>query len=296
MDLSEVHRLQSFRSVRAASGAVEQLFDVPQVDEYPARRVGSQRCFEDRFERRQPGWGEVARGFNLLHDPVAAARRDDRAATDAAIEREVDRSQRPFHAFRFAQKRRLQQDERADGDAVTGEEPDGVREIIGRHLLVQLRQYAGMDRLQADGDFEARAERVAKADDALVAELRVVLDDDGFKTADPVDDRRMVGGRNRLRVKEVSAVVKFDVLRRRKPRQGEVDLLRDRPDRHGFVGRVLPQVAHQAAKRALAVGEEDRGNLFNPPAGGALRFDQVRVRPADVERVLRPAGREDGGG
>ena len=54
-------------------------------------------------------------------------------------------------------------------------------------------------------------------------------------------------------VEKVPAVVEFDVPRRRQPREREIDLAWNvsRCDRR--FERVLPQVAHETAERALAI-------------------------------------------
>jgi hypothetical protein len=48
--------------------------------------------------------------------------------------------------------------------------------------------------------------------------------------------------------------------------------------RHAVFGGVLPQVAHQAAERAFAIGEEERRHVFNDASDRALRLNEKRVR------------------
>ena len=76
------------------------------------------------------------------------------------------------------------------------------------------------------------------------------------------------------------------------PGQGVLDLGGDGAVRHAAVGGVAPQVAHQAAERALAVDQEQRRHVLDGAVLRALRLDEEGVRPPRVHRILRrPQGR-----
>ena len=100
------------------------------------------------------------------------------------------------------------------------------------------------------------------------------LDDD---TVEAVHRRRnvlvIVRG-NLLRVEEAPGVVQLDVPYRRQLVESRTDLRNDRACRNGLVERVAPEVAHDAAPRALAAGQEDRESARNPTVGPALVLDQ----------------------
>ena len=69
-----------------------------------------------------------------------------------------------------------------------------------------------------------------------------------------------------------------------------IELLHERAGRRVLRDRVLPQVAHDAAPRALAAGQEDRGHLDDPAVRGPLRFDRARPGAA-TGRAARRGGR-----
>ena len=106
-------------------------------------------------------------------------------------------------------------------------------------------------------------------------------------------DGGIVVARDRLRVEEVAAVVELDVAAGGRRASGVVDLCWDRSRRDGLVRRVLPQVAHQAAERALAIGQEDRRNVDDFARRRALGLDEEGPRHVRIDAVLRPAGRQN---
>ena len=108
-------------------------------------------------------------------------------------------------------------------------------------------------------------------------------------------DRRMVSRRDRMGIEEAAAVVELDLPGRRQRCEGVLDLRGDRAGRHGFLQRVLPQVAHQAAPGAFAVRQEDRGD-WNDFSGRSTRAPRRTRRAATGRAMLRQAaGRESSG-
>ena len=152
-----------------------------------------------------------------------------------------------------------------------------------------------MNRLQAEGDFEPSPQQIAKPHTAIVGQARMILDDDGLEVADARGDGRMILGWDRLRVEEVAGVVELEVLRGRKPLQGVVDLRGNGSDGDTLIERVLPQVAHRAAKRTLFVGEEDCRDIFNHARSRSLRLDEKSIRLPQIKPLLRRTGGEDVG-
>ena len=71
-----------------------------------------------------------------------------------------------------------------------------------------------------------------------------------------------------------------------------IELVDERAGGRVLLDRVLPQVAHHAAPRALAAGQEDGGHLDDPAVGGPLRFDEHALVPPRVERPARRPLRE----
>ncbi len=116
----------------------------------------------------------------------------------------------------------------------------------------------------------------------------MVLNDHTVEGAASVSDRRIVRWRNRLGVKKVARVVEFEVtsgfgllcdcLAQRRP-EHVVDLFRDGSWRCGCGERVLPQIAHGAANRALGRGEKDRH--AGGGSTGEIRFGFSNRREGD---------------
>ena len=117
--------------------------------------------------------------------------------------------------------------------------------------------------------------------------------DHAIERANALGDRRMVFRRNRAWIKKAAAVVEFDLARGRELGEREIDLRRDGSGRHGSGERVLPQVAHQAAPRALAIRQEDRRDRHDFAGLRTLLFDEKRVWTRGLHRVSRSAPREN---
>ena len=66
-------------------------------------------------------------------------------------------------------------------------------------------------------------------------------------------------GPDRLGVEEAAGVVELDLTRRGQRGEGAGDLRGDRPEGSGFGEGVLPEIAHEAAPGALAVGQKESG-------------------------------------
>ena len=116
-----------------------------------------------------------------------------------------------------------------------------------------------MDRLQPQSHFQFDTgfkQEISKSQNPVTAEFRVVLNDARFKTPYAFCDGRIVRNRDRHGIEEICAVVEFDVACRGQLAERQVDLRRDRARRNRLFRRLLPQVTHQAAKRAFFIREE----------------------------------------
>src|SRR5262249_44437787 len=93
-------------------------------------------------------------------------------------------------------------------------------------------------------------------------------------------------GRNRLRIEEAASVIELHLPCRRQRDKRLADLHRDRSALDGRVERVLPQIAHHAAERTLAVGEEDDGGWNQRATRTRLFFGESRVGAIGVNEVF----------
>ena len=91
------------------------------------------------------------------------------------------------------------------------------------------------------------------------------LDDHAVERCDDCRNRVIVCRGNGLRVEEAARVVQLQLTNRRQPRERVPNLTGDHSFRDHVVERVDPEVAHDAAERALPVGQEDgRGGTSAP--------------------------------
>ena len=72
-----------------------------------------------------------------------------------------------------------------------------------------------------------------------------------------------------------------------------LELRRHRRGGRALPGGVPPEVAHQAAKRALPIGDEDRRHVLDAALGGPLGLREPGVGPRRVLRGVRTARGED---
>ena len=84
-----------------------------------------------------------------------------------------------------------------------------------------------MNRLQPDGHLQFAVDSVAKPQAFVVAESRMILDDDRAESTDTFGDRLVICRGNCLPVEKVAAVVQLDVLCRLQPSERVIDLAGD---------------------------------------------------------------------
>jgi len=192
-------------------------------------------------KRGHPGRGEVARGFQDLHGPVAAAYGDERAQIGAAGERVLERSARPFHAFLLREEWRADQKERSERNRFGSEPVRGLVEIVDGHALVEPIQHDGMDGLEANGNLEARGmDQIAQPQGAGSNESGVGFHDHAIEPADTLGDRGVVRLGNRARIEKRPGVVELDRPSRGQRRKRRVDLAGNVAGAHGIGEGVLP--------------------------------------------------------
>ena len=107
-------------------------------------------------------------------------------------------------------ERWLDEDEDAQVDIVTVEKTGGLLELLQCHSLVQLFQGFRICGFQADGDFQASAEQIAKFKAAVVYECGMAFDNDAVEVLDAIDNGCVVLRRDSAGIKEASTVVEFD--------------------------------------------------------------------------------------
>jgi hypothetical protein len=108
----------------------------------------------------------------------------------------------------------------------------------------------------------------------LIYERRVAFDDDSFKGGCLCGYGSVVFGWNGVRVEEAAGVIELDLAGRWELRECMGDLRRDDSCWHGFREGVFPEIAHDAAEGALAVGQEDGGYWDGFVFGGEFVFDE----------------------
>src|SRR5207342_3224031 len=72
----------------------------------------------------------------------------------------------------------------------------------------------------------------------------------------------------------------------------ELDLVRDRAGRRVGLERVAPEIAHHAAPRALAPGEEERGDVDHAAVAVGLGIDDDSRHRPRIHRMPRAAASE----
>src|SRR6185436_10826412 len=115
------------------------------------------------------------------------------------------------------------------------------------------------------------------------------LDDDAIEPRDGRGNFVVVLDRDRLRVEEAPGVIQLDLASRRQCGERLANLLDDCPPRHRRIERVDPQVAHHAAERALAIGQEDDGGRREGAVLVPLFFPHRGVGAMGIESSLGAA-------
>ena len=253
-------------------------------------RPSASAVLEEAERRRLEGPG-IPQG---VHGAVAGAGRDDGDGGRAAVERELDRPARPSRRCsagsthgrpaRTKTRRATPPSERAR--AARRKESSVMR-------LLRRGSTSGMDRLEAHGDLEIAVEKVPEVEDRRSHERGVALDDRALEGSERRGDRGMVFRGNGPAVEEAAGVVELDPAGRRKRRERLGDLGRDRPGAGALLERVLPQVAHQASPGALAVRQEDGGDVDCATRLVGLRLDEGAVGAPRVEGIARGPAFQD---
>ncbi len=263
-----------FEAVAASRKGVE----VPEIGEDEASPE-RHRVLEAVFEKAEPGSLERSRARELVHGAIAGARRDDRHGGRAAVERVLDRPERPCARLGGGNPGQSGEHEDAQGDGFVGEEVGSAAEQVERHPLVEAGQNLGMHRLEAHGHFEPPRDPVAEGPHRGAHERGVRFHDDSLERGDELGDRGMILGRHRAAVEEAPGVVELDSAGGREDAQRLADLLGDRARRHGLLERVLPEIAHQALPGTLPVGQEDRGHRDGARPAAGFRRPPLRRAP-----------------
>jgi hypothetical protein len=120
-------------------------------------------------------------------------------------------------------------------------------------------------------------------------ECRMRLDDDPLEAGDTRRNPVILVRRNGVGVEEAPGVIELDLARGGQPRKRVANLLRDVPAADGSVECVYPEVAHQAAERALPVGDQhdDGGGLT--AVSVLFQLPPRRVRTIRSDGLLRAA-------
>lgn len=292
--LSEIQSLQSFTPRPKADRAIAEAFEVPKVGQHAAP-APTESFIEHSFKRPEFWRSEPAFLDALFHDAIAGSSWDDGCDAGAAVEGERQRSQGPFDASGFVKQRGPQQNEGSNGDTGGNQSASGVGVVCDGELLIEGRERLGMNRFQAHRDFQCLVggQKPTETRDIGAAQSWVVLNDNGVEAGDQGGYRWIIVDGDRTRIKEVAAVVQFDVAGGRQPGQSVSDLLRDRSDGRWGVERMLPKVAHQTAEATLAVGQEQRGDGFGLARCVAFQFNERGVGLSWVHMRLGWPGRED---
>lgn len=148
-----------------------------------------------------------------------------------------------------------------------------------------------MGRLEAQRQFEGGVgpQGLPEGQHRGVAdEPGVAFDDEAFEGLGLSGDGWQVLPGDRAGVEERPGIVELEPPRRPRGMQpvlveGDPDLFRNRADGHGFLQRVAPQVAHQAAPRAFPVGEEDREDRGLASVRVGFRLPQPVRRTPRIE-------------
>ena len=124
-------------------------------------------------------------------------------------------------------------------------------------------------------------------------ERGMALNNRPVEMSDEFRNCRVIFARNCLKVEKAAAVVELHLSSRRQPFQCVGNLARNGARCDGFCQSVLPQIAHHAPPRALAVGQEDGCDRDNLTRRRAFLFHEKCVRLRGVEfRSAAVSGRE----
>lgn len=290
--LGEVDAAKAGEAGGGAFAAVRERVHVPQIGEDAAAAEGK-AAIKGGFKGAERRGREVTGGGEGFHGAVPRARGNDGAAFDAGVECETHGSDRPIKALVVGHERRADEDEGAHGDFAAGQVGDGALEISEGHAFVEAGEDFGVGGFEADGDLQVALEQVAEFPSAPADQGGVGFDDHGIEVGDEVGDGGVVGGRDRVGIEEIAAVVELDVARKGQAIERPADLGGHGPDGDGVVRGVFPQVAHQAAEGAFAVGDEDGRDVVDPAGGDEFLFVQEGVGAEGIDRVFGRSAMKD---
>src|ERR1043166_3069569 len=123
----------------------------------------------------------------------------------------------------------------------------------------------------------------------------MTLHDHAVKSAQLLRDGWIIFWRNCAAIKKGAAVIELYLPRDGEARQGVINLGRNCACGDGLRERVSPQVAHQAAPGTLAVGQEDRRDIYKFAGVGPLLLEKKGVRPLRIECVTSGSPGENPG-
>ena len=229
----------------------------------------------------------------VIHRAIAGAGGDQRGDRRAAVLRKINRTIDPLDGFVYRDEWRLQQDKGAQSHVIPRDKVCGITKLVERHPLVEFFQRLRVDGLEAKRDLELAAQPVAEPQATIPDQGRMTLDDDPVKIGQARGYRGILGLGNRLAIEETAGVVQLDLAQLGQAAElafrlakRKVNLPGDRSGGHGFIERVLPEIAHQAAPRTFLVGEKNRQAIDEAAVGSALLLEQPGVRAVWVEAVL----------
>ena len=181
-------------------------------------RFKLQAITEGRLQGFQSRRQKLLISSQSFHRAIAAARWNERDCGRAAIKSEIDRALRPKNSLLRLHEWRLHKNEHTQVDIVQAQESRGVRKLLQRHALIELRQNIRVNRFQPHGDFEAAFQAIAKAQAIVIDESGMVFDDQAVEVVSALSDCVMVFDRYRARIKKAAAIVELQYAGRRKLR------------------------------------------------------------------------------
>ena len=265
---------------------------IPQVHKHPRSPQLDpilRRGFHRRYSRRR----KIPIHRQRLHRPIASTRRNQRSRRRSAFERKIQRSRRPLRRLLFAHKRWLHQNKHSQIHVAFVQPIRRRPKLLQRHSLIQPTQNLRMHRLQSHCNFQPPMQAIPKCKAVRRCQSRMALNNHPFKAPDPRGNRSMVLQWNRPPVKKTPAVVELHLPRCRQLLQRVIDLRWNCTSGGYIFQSVLPQIAHQAAPRALAIRQKDRRYRHNLPRRAPFLLDKKKPWPPRIDRVPQPPSRKD---
>ena len=292
--LAQVHVVQAVAPHSDAGRAGSEAIQIPAVDEHPASAIGvTERQGEAALDVIQGRLAKQASLGQRFHRSVSRPGRYERYHGSAAAECRVHRAQKPVVLFAGGHERWGDQQEHTQRDVAARQCSRRVLELGQREALVQAIERRGMCGFQPHRHFErGRASRsyavarqcVEQAVHARANQRRVRLHDDTREAGQRRGNLVVVLDRNGARIEETTGVIELDHAHARlflvQGRDSGGDLRGDGAGRRIRERGVTPEIAHRAAPRTLASGQEHGGRAGARAFLRSLVFDdQALVLP-----------------